>query len=154
DFYQRAEAETGERFFARRPMVRLFRDDRERAVFADRAGTEFRGLVNPSALQLDESWFAAPFGGFEMTAAGQLAVGRYLDASRAHFSRAGDYRTGDVRTTDVELEPGGVRLPRFGAAARAVVFCQGTGGAENPWFRHVPFTPAKGEILTLRVPGL
>ena len=35
-----------------------------------------------------------------------------------------------------------------------VVFCQGIAATDNPWFRDVEFKPAKGEILTVRVPGL
>ena len=45
-------------------------------------------------------------------------------------------------------------LPRLGVAARRIVFCQGIDANDNPWFLDVQFKPAKGEILTLRIPGL
>jgi len=39
------------------------------------------------------------------------------------------------------------------SAGRAV-FCQGIDAVQNPWFAHVRFKPAKGEILTVRIKGL
>ncbi len=49
--------------------------------------------------------------------------------------------------------PNGVELPRWKLSARRLVCCQGYEGVGNPWFRHVEFQPAKGEILTVRIPG-
>ena len=47
-----------------------------------------------------------------------------------------------------------VRLPRLNIAARALVFCTGFAAHTDPWFGRLPFNAAKGEILTLRIPGL
>lgn len=155
DFYPRVETAVGEQFFARRPVVRLFRDDRERAIFDDRAGRDFRGLIDPDPPAVNGDWFAASLGGFTMTAIGQLAVARYLDASREVFRTDSGYRTGQVwGRDDLVIEPDGVRLPGLGVTARRVVFCQGFDAARDPLFVGVPFAPAKGDILTLRVPGL
>lgn len=38
--------------------------------------------------------------------------------------------------------------------AQRVIFCEGVGIRDNPWFRHLPLTPAKGETLILRDPEL
>lgn len=35
-----------------------------------------------------------------------------------------------------------------------VIFCQGSGGTDNPWFDHVPLAPVKGESLLLKGDGL
>ena len=35
-----------------------------------------------------------------------------------------------------------------------MIFCQGFAARANPWFGGLPFDGAKGEILTLRIPGL
>jgi glycine oxidase len=55
---------------------------------------------------------------------------------------------------DLELINDGIVLPRLGVTARRLVFCEGIDAMSNPWFRSVRFKPAKGEILTLRIPGL
>lgn len=144
EFYRRMETETGERFFTARNAVRLFADGRERAKLA----TAPEAVVNPE-------WFAAPHGGFELAPAARLDVPRYLDASRARLEHDGCFLEAAVDPrSDLVINPDSVALPRLGVRADGVVFCQGLDGRENPWFPHLRFTPAKGEVLALRVPGL
>jgi glycine/D-amino acid oxidase-like deaminating enzyme len=151
-FYRRVEAETGTPVFHPRRMVRLFRDDAERAAYAGRAAG-FGGLVADPDPPPDGRWFAAPLGGFEMPTAAQLDVPRYLDASRRHF--ADGYLRADVDpVADVALSPGRVDLPRLGVTADRLVFAQGFAAVGNPWFPRVRWNAARGDILTVRVPGL
>ena len=155
-FYRRVEDETGTSLFRARPMVRLFSNNTEVDFFSRRLATkEFRELVRELEPLLDPSWFVSDHGGFEMPSAGQLDVPQYLTASREHFAREGCYLTADLDAEhDLELDDLGVSLPRLGVRAGRLIFCQGIDATSNPWFRAVRFKPAKGEILTVRVPGL
>lgn len=153
-FYERAEADTGTRFFHRRTTVRLFRDADERALFAGRKSS-FADWVSDADPPVNPDWFAAPHGAFAMPTAAQLATERYLDASRDVFRKKGAYLTADIDPArDLDITASGVGLPRLGLRADRVIFCQGHDAAANPWFRGVKFSGAKGEILTLRIPGL
>jgi glycine/D-amino acid oxidase-like deaminating enzyme len=40
------------------------------------------------------------------------------------------------------------------STANRVIFCEGTGLVNNPWFKHWPLTPAKGETLILHAASL
>ncbi len=154
-FYRALEADTGEAFFHQRPALRLFANDAEREEFHRRAGGMLAGLVRvaediPAA-------FAAPIGeiaGFEMPSAARLDVPRYLDASRDHFRRHDAYLCEEVEPRDVELLADSVRLPRLEVEARSLVFCRGFSSGSDPWFGSIRFNAPKGEILTLRIPGL
>jgi glycine/D-amino acid oxidase-like deaminating enzyme len=151
--YRRVECETGRACFRMRRCVRLLQDDAERALLGRKATDSLRGLVNELSEPLDPNWFDAPHGGFEMPAA-QLTTIAYLDASRATFIRDSSYLTGDLDPArDVVPERNGVRLTNPAVIARAVVFCQGHAGAGNSWFQNVRFQSARGDILTLRIPG-
>lgn len=156
DFYRRVEAETESHVFNRRRMVRLFADHKEKERFEQRkAAGELEGLVGEPASLVDEAAFSSPLGGFEMIDAGQLDTGRYLEVSRRRFVREESYLTADIDPeNDLELDASGVRLPRLGVRTRRIIFCQGFGGVHNRWFNGVRFDAAKGEILTLRIPGL
>jgi glycine/D-amino acid oxidase-like deaminating enzyme len=152
-FYRSVEAETGEACFHQRPALRLFADEAERDEFQRRAAGMLRGLVRPAA-HARSDWFAAPLGGFELDAA-RLDVPRFLDVSREHFRRAGELLAANLDPArDVELAPDGVRLPRLGVEARGLVLCCGFAPGSDPWFGGIRFNAAKGEILTLRIPGL
>jgi glycine/D-amino acid oxidase-like deaminating enzyme len=138
-FYRSVEAETGESLFHQRPSLRIFASEAERDEFRRREGTILRGLVRPGAVNAE--WFATQSGGFEMPDAARLDVPRFLDASRDYFRARGAYRTADV-TSPESLD------------AETVVLCRGYAPEPDPWFGAIRFNAAKGEILTVRVPGL
>lgn len=133
-FYRDIEVATGESFFHQKPAVRIFANEAERDEFHRREGNILRGLVEPAAA-LNAEWFSAPLGGFTMPHAARLDVPRYLDASRDYFRARGAFRAAEI---DLR-EP----LP-----AETVVFCRGFAPDT------LKFNAAKGELLTIRVPGL
>lgn len=145
-FYRDVEAVTGTAFFQQRSSLRLFADE------AERARAEQRALLERTP-DINAEWFAAPFGGFEMAAA-RLDVPRYLDASRDYLQARGAYRTADIDLRDIEPTADGVRLPSLDLIAGTLVLCRGFAPDADPYFGAIRFNAAKGEILTLRVPGL
>ena len=146
-FYRAAEAVTGAAFFHRRPALRLFATEAERARYEQRIAT------GPAQPGVNADWFHAPLGGFEMDAA-RLDVPRYLGSSRDYFRAHGAYREADVEARDIELTADGVRIPALDLEAETLIFCRGFTSDSDPWFGEIPFNAAKGELLTLRVPGL
>lgn len=148
-FYRSSQAETGAPFFHHAPALRLFADDAEREVA--------RGKIDPTRFDrgINPAWFAAPHGGFDLTPAARLDAPRFLDAYRTLFQEHHAYRVFDLDpAADVKPTAAGVRLPQLGVTAGCVIFCEGAAGVRNPWFPTVPYNPAKGEVLTVRVPGL
>lgn len=149
-FYQHLQRQLDVTFFYPGPMVRLFVDEGERRLFSDRAERYLSDLVRP----LDPAWpgvadFHADHGGFVMPTAARLDVAKYLDASRLWLQRRGAFSPGTVDpSSDLRVTPAGVALPRFGLAARWLIWCQGF--EPNPFFPALPFNPVKGEMLTIR----
>jgi glycine/D-amino acid oxidase-like deaminating enzyme len=155
EFYQRMETRLGEPLFLSRQSVRLFLDSAERDEFERRSTHMLAGLVRKPNPLPNPEWFAAPHGGFEMPTAARLDVSRYLDASRRFFDKAGGYLTAEVDlAADVRVLADRVELPRLERSCRTLIICRGFDTASDPWFGTVRFNAAKGEILTLRIPGL
>lgn len=156
-FYRRVETETGTSFFRERAMVRLFATDLEVARFTHQQSTgALNGLIHtPAEPLLDRHVFKGNLGGFEMSPGGQLNAKAYLTASRDYFTQRGSLQTCDLDVPrDVVIEESEVQIPRLGVRANQLIFCQGSQAVGQHWFRDVRFKPAKGEILTLRIPGL
>lgn len=154
-FYRQLETELETTFFFPSRMVRLLADSSEQNFFQRRITEEFAGLVARPEILLDPEAFDEGLGGFEMNSGGRLNVARFLAASRQQFVADGAYVTADIDLQrEIEVKSTGVRLPHLDIQARRLIFCQGIDARDNPWFAHVRFKPAKGEILTLRIAGL
>ncbi|MCH9656708.1 MAG: FAD-binding oxidoreductase [Planctomycetes bacterium] len=155
DFYRRIEQETDARFFELKPMLRLFSSEQEQKQYRQRSQTHFPELVSEPQPLADERAFEMSRGGFEMTQGGQLDVPTYLRVSREHFSEQNCFLEVDIDpASDLEFESDRAILPRWKITADRIIFCEGIHSQQNPWFRTVPFEGAKGEVLTLKIPGL
>ncbi|QDV52051.1 bifunctional tRNA (mnm(5)s(2)U34)-methyltransferase/FAD-dependent cmnm(5)s(2)U34 oxidoreductase [Gimesia fumaroli] len=154
-FYRKIEQKTASSFFELKPMLRLFSSEQEQEQYRKRSETHFPELVSLPEPLADESAFEMSRGGFEMTQGGQLDVPTYLSVSRTHFSTQNCFLEADLDpVSDVKFEPERVILPRWNLSADKIIFCEGIHGQQNPWFQSIPFEGAKGEILTLKIPGL
>ncbi len=156
EFYDRVAEDLGEPVLSVLPVVRLLDSATERQRLTERrADPDFAALavaeIDPP---ITDPRCDVSHGGFTMPRGGRLDTVRYLDRSRAVFEQAGCYRRAEVDpATDVTLTEHGVELPRLGLSARRLIFCEGLAATNNPWFRTVAFKPAKGELLTVRLPG-
>jgi len=154
-FYRQVETETGVHFFEPRRMVRLLASESEQDFLKRRYQSEFAHLISQPQPPLDPRDFNDLLGGFEMSEGGRLDVAAFLTASRRHFQRDSQFTAADLNLqTDIELTATGVNVKALNVSARNWVFCQGIDAISNPWFQHVQFKPAKGEILTVKVDHL
>lgn len=154
DFYRSIERDTKRQFYEIKPMLRLFASPAEIQQYAQRSRTHFPELVTIPEPLADESQFELTQGGFEMMG-GQLDVPSYLEASRHYFEARTLFQQAELDPVkDLELHSDTVRLPRWNMMADKIIFCEGIHSQQNPWFKTIPFEGAKGEILTLKIPGL
>ncbi len=149
-FYRQVESDVGRELFVRRPMVRLFQNELEKERYSRKAA-DFGELVSEMNPPLSAEDFTSELGGFELPTVAQLNVAEFLLASKLHF--ADQFLMATIDTNDIRIENDSVMVPNLGSFRR-VVFCQGVAAMSHPLFRDLPFAPAKGEMLTLRVPGL
>ncbi|MEZ5942115.1 MAG: FAD-dependent oxidoreductase [Planctomycetaceae bacterium] len=153
-FYSQLEARLATRFWHVHPSVRWFADEDDKKVWQQRMQSgEYAGLDVHFVPARNDSTIYGPFGGFEMFPAARLDTMEYLRATRAYFRGQGAYVECDLDLNDVVPSSEAVHVPQLGMSFQGVVFCQGHSGSANPWFSHVDFRPAKGEILTLNIAG-
>ncbi|ANM31717.1 hypothetical protein ABI59_22410 [Acidobacteria bacterium Mor1] len=152
-FYRGMETRLGRKLLHDAPPLRLFADGAERERF-ESLRERFADLVEePGAINSED--FDGAHGGFRMTAGGRLRVGEYLDGSRQHFEDEGMFLAAHLDLAgELTVEQERVLLAGHGVEARYAVLCQGFAATRCPWFESLSFRPAKGEALTVRVPGL
>jgi glycine oxidase len=131
------------------PIIRIIKDQAQRDFFDKRKtqpnaqhwiGKEFAPGRWPTLLK-------DPLGSFEATASGYLDVARTCELVHKKLLADGLLIDARVNAADLENREDGVHWR--GMIFQRVVFCEGWLGAENPFFKNVPFKPAKGEMLTL-----
>lgn len=153
-FYSRIEEATRSRFVYRRPVVRLFQTPRESQLYQARNTSEFHGLIHEETPVLSQDWYRCEHGAFAMSAAAQLDVPRLLTETRKIWEQHGRHLIAQVDITkDIQIANDAVTLPKWNVQARWLILCQGYVTRQHHLFADIPFTPARGDILTLRVPG-
>jgi glycine oxidase len=70
-----------------------------------------------------------------------------LNAGKAYFQEQNAYHEATFDYDDLEIMEEGVRWK--GIRAKKVVFCEGARGESNPFFKHLDFKNAMGEIVAL-----
>jgi glycine/D-amino acid oxidase-like deaminating enzyme len=132
-----------------RSMLRLIRKPAELKHLDKRlADASYSGLLGKhlSADELDRR-LIAPLGAIEQFHTGFIDLPLLLKALRKHFIEAGRFSQIECSVRQIRLHDTGIAIE--GIEAKRVVFCEGYRGKDNPWFKQLPFQPAKGEILTL-----
>ena len=100
--------------------------------------------MNPSVL--------APYGFGKVLQTGRvdtdnliLHYKKYLIESNLYSKDSFDYSTLNIKDNDLEYKD---------ITARNIVFAEGFGMLKNPYFKELPLNVAKGEIITIKAPGL
>lgn len=100
----------------------------------------------------EHTQFNNPHGCIDIQAVAYVDLPRLIQTMRAHFQAGGHY-------ADLVFDYHQLRRANRAWSYRnhnydQVIFCEGAALHDNPWFRHLPLTPAKGETLLCRCDGL
>ena len=132
-------------FYIEKPMLRLFRSDKELTHglkrLADPAYNDYLGAITPPGSS------ASLYGFLQQKQTGYLLTRPLLSCLKAFFIESGCYRLAAVDYQDIQLQP---TLCWQDITAKQIIFCEGYLATKNPWFYWLPFQPVKGEILTLQ----
>ena len=135
-------------FYIEKPMLRLFRSDKELAHCLKRLDNldyrEYLSPITPPDQPVQN--LATPFGFLQQKQTGYLLTRPLLACLKNFFIDKHCYRLADVDYHDIQLQP---FLRWQDIFPKQIIFCEGHHATKNPWFSWLPFQPVKGEILTL-----
>lgn len=150
-FYRKAEELLGAKFLHEMPLMRIFRNAGE-AERAKEGLSESPFLRELKPGEWPSKAFHAPHGAVAISPAGWLDTVAYLDAVRALLTNRGLLTDASVDWS--ALQPTKDKVSIAGITAEVVVSCEGAAAMHNPWFPNLPFSPTKGELLTIEAPEL
>lgn len=151
--YTKLEARLGIRVDAKLPVMRRFASAGEQNAWfeaADKPGlAEF---LEPRIIPNENPALDAPFGFGRVKHTGKVDTAALLEAYSRNLHLEGLLASESFEHEAVEVQPTGVSYK--GLQARGVIFCEGYGMLQNPFFSDLPLQGTKGELLTIRAPQL
>ncbi|WP_299521335.1 FAD-binding oxidoreductase [Winogradskyella sp.] len=104
-------------------------------------------LVNNTSDLID-----APFGFGEVLHAGWLDTEKLIDAYKVFLRGIDALRESEFLYDELNIESNGLQYSDI--KAKHIVFAEGFGMKKNLFFNHLPLNGTKGEVLTIKAPGL
>lgn len=124
----------------------------DKVKFEEQAETQdwFKQYIQ--ALQVNEPAINDTMGGFTIYPALKIYGIKLMDGWRDFLKKEGRFIEETFDHSQLEILPEGIQYQNI--TAEKIIFCEGWGVRNNPWFKDLPFNAAKGEALIVRIKGL
>jgi len=148
-YYPELEAELGAKFFFPMPYFRLFAKQEERDKWVNSYDlTDIKPFLGFNADTLPGNAYKVTYGVGELLRSGWVDINIMLDAFKAFFAAQGvlvdeafDYNLIDFVGEEVKYK---------NLVADKIIFAEGYGITQNPYFKYLPLKATKGQVLTIQ----
>lgn len=152
-FYRSLERKLKGSFDQPLPIYRTFKSIEEQNnwfVASDRP--VLKEFMEPDIVKVDSDQVIAPFKAGKLKHTGRVKVKQLVNAYRDHLKEQNSlleetFRHERIITWDTYIEYKNIRADK-------IVFCEGNGAKNNPFFKNLPLTGTKGELLVIHAPEL
>ncbi len=141
-------------FLSHRKIIKVFVNDEEKKLWLSKAEQpELTSYLEKEVRYDTFNEGIKPHQGFAFVKkAGQVNVQDMLLAWKQFLEQKESYLASRFEYDQLQLNKTGVQYQNY--LADYVIFCEGYHARFNPFFPNLPFVPAKGEVLTLKIEGL
>jgi glycine oxidase len=132
-------------------IYQVFSSVKEQNDFAARLDqVDFAAYLNPHPLPYSHA--VEPFGAFEVNESGWINLPALLSRFEQLLMQEDSLKNEAFNYDALHIENNGWHYAQY--TFSAVAFCEGHQYRHNPFFNFIPYTPTKGEVLTIRCKGL
>lgn len=152
-FYREIEKLTGARLLYDSPILRRFHDDKEAQTWVGKAHREdLKHFIRPSVEDIDIDGIRAVDGFGLVDCAGWLDTLEFMQVTQSFFDRSGSFIPSHVEHSSLVHHDNHVEYN--GHSYHKILFAEGYALRDNPFFNNLPLQGNKGEVITIKVPGL
>lgn len=135
------------------PILRRFASTEEQNLWFEAADKPHLGHFLCTDIQENKNpLINAPFGFGQVQCTGRIDVRTLIGAYAKYISEKGLLKKESFDFGSLEIHPAYVQYKS--ERARNIVFAEGFGLKNNPFFNYLPLNGTKGELLTIKAPGL
>jgi glycine/D-amino acid oxidase-like deaminating enzyme len=152
-YYQALEQQFGIHCFHDRSVIRYLKTNKDINDWEGRSSWEGfdRYMHNYPEMESLAERFHLPLGLGRVAPAAQVDLPVLIDSLQKYFLQNDLLIKGEI---DHQLSKDDFLNALQPYNAKTIVFCEGYRAKMNPLFQFIPFEPAKGEVLFVRIPGL
>lgn len=146
-YFQNIETLLDAKFYYPLPMIQIFSNEEEQFMWKQKAQKEELAQYLTIGTTALEEGLDAPFGYCNIHHCGRLDTQAYLLAIKNHFLQSHSFESIRFEYHLLKKKPNGV-WNYSNWDAENVIFCEGEGVLNNPWFCKLPLIPVAGDIIT------
>ena len=132
----------------RKPIVRILNGDEEKVVYDRSLTSENQNYIEGFYGSSSENQYAY----CEIKQGGYVDTYSLIHSFRTYLLNQSCFRLEEFDFDNLIVNADGIQWKDI--EADEIIFCEGYKAVKNPYFPNLPFNLAKGEILTLKIPGL
>ena len=148
-FYTETEKLLGEKLLFDQRILKIFSEKQERILWEKKMKEDVGRYLLPVSDNEIKEFPDMPFGHASVRGAGYLNVQQFLSLSLVYFREQKMIIKEGFDHSQIKFEKEGISYKDI--SAKKIIFCEGYKGQENPFFNWIPFKPAKGELLTVKI---
>jgi glycine oxidase len=147
--YEQLEVLTQAKFDYRMPIVKVFGSQEEYDFWEKRSKEDdYSPYLSAPCKASFSSFLEMPYGYGEIRQSGYVDTKTLLEAYRNHLTNQACLFPEKFSHQDLIINDNFVEYKGFRASR--IVFCEGLGIVNNPFFNYLPMKPTKGEVLTVK----
>ncbi|MEN8817565.1 MAG: FAD-dependent oxidoreductase [Nonlabens sp.] len=153
NFYIGIEEKLSFKFLHPIPILRRFHDEKEIKTWVKKSNREdLSEFMISEVSDYSNEYIDAPFGYGQVSGTGWLDTLGYMHNTLHYLKKNGSLVSEDFDFDQLKHFDDYVTYKDF--QARKVIFAEGYKLLQNPYFKTLPMQGNKGEVLTIKVPGL
>lgn len=152
-FYSQIEAQLDVQLLHNIDILRRFHDDKEIKTWVKKSNKEdLSDFMISEVSDYRNEYIDAPFGYGQVSGTGWVDTTGYMHNTLQYLKKDGSLVSEDFDFDQLKHFDDYVTYKSF--QAEKIIFAEGYKILENPFFKYLPLQGNKGEVLTIKVPGL
>ena len=148
-YFSEFENLLGGKFVEEIPTYRILKNEDEVRTWQKKAAMpELKPFLSEKIHFFRNENISAPFGYGEVKQAGRIDLGNCLFSFRNYLIKNDLYRNEKFDYSELIIDENKINYRNI--SAKQIVFCEGFGVTENPYFSYLPVIGVKGEVLKIQ----